>query len=127
MKKSTTIRIWLWIITALVLGMLLLTRCTLAKPELIAAITADCAKNMPFSAAWQADLRRFGIDADSAGLPEYYCQCTLGAPLEALSEKEIENLQKLSTQERLAKFGGAEGVQQRNDACLKDWAQKTQP
>ncbi len=122
LKRNTVIRLWLWLIASIVLSIGLLTQCVLNKAQLIAHTVDDCAKNVPFSKVWNQDLIKYGIDDNMKnGLPEYYCQCTLGEPLHKLSDEEMKAFIKGTEEVRLQKLGGEKGLQQRNDDCLQNW------
>ena len=122
-KKATVIRIWFWVILAVVLSFFLLTKCSMQKPEIIAATVEDCAKNVPFSSEWQQDMERFKIGENQRdGLPAYYCQCVLGDEMQKWSYQEVTQLyHQQNGKKMLEKLGGKKGLQQRNDQCLSAW------
>lgn len=55
--KIRTIRIWAWVILALLALTALLSQCAMSKPQAKQKIVESCVKNIPFAEKWQNDLR----------------------------------------------------------------------
>lgn len=116
--KIRTIRIWGWIIMALLLGSFFLSQCALSKPKAKMQIIESCVKNVPFSEKWHADLKAQGLDDKAGEIIEPYCTCVWNEPLEKLSEKQIRSLSKLNAHEQLELLGGAAAFEARDKQCI---------
>lgn len=116
--KIRTIRIWTWIIMALLAGFFLLSQCALSKPKAKQAIIESCVKNIPFADKWQADLKARGLEGKGSQVIDDYCVCMWDEPLEKLTEKQIQSLSKISAQEQLDLLGGAAAFEARDRQCI---------
>ncbi|PSJ80165.1 hypothetical protein [Neisseria iguanae] len=116
--KIRTIRIWAWIIMALLLGFFFLSQCALSKPKAKQAIIESCVKNIPFADKWQADLKAHGLEGKGGQVIGDYCVCIWDEPLEKLSEKQIQSFSKISAQEQLELLGGAAAFEARGRQCI---------
>ena len=88
--KIRTIRIWAWVILALLAATALLSQCAMSKPQ---------AKQ-------------------NSKLATDYCTCMWDKPLDKLSEDQIRSLGKLSPQEQLDLLGGAQAFEERDKQCV---------
>ena len=77
-------------------------------------------KNIPFAEKWQADLKAKGLDAQNEKLAQDYCVCMWDQPLSKLSDEQIRNFGKISTEEQLKLLGGAEAFEARDKKCVAD-------
>lgn len=116
--KIRTVRIWAWIIMALLAGFFLLSQCALSKPKAKQAIIESCVKNIPFADKWQADLKARGLEGKGGQVIGAYCVCMWDEPLEKLSEKQIQSFSKISAQEQLELLGGAAAFEDRDRQCI---------
>ena len=71
--KIRTIRIWAWVILALLAATALLSQCAMSKPQAKQKIIESCVKNIPFAEKWQNDLRARGLDSNNTRLAADYC------------------------------------------------------
>lgn len=118
-KKAKTIRIWLWVIILLFVGMFFTMKYTvMGKSNIIGNLVENCSKNAPYGPQWQQDLQKYGYSGDTQWLAQPYCECVLLPVFEPMSETDIRKFSKLSAEERMSKMGGAEGLQQRHQQCL---------
>ena len=60
--KIRTIRIWAWVILALLAATALLSQCAMSKPQAKQNIFESCVKNIPFAEKGQNVLRPRGLD-----------------------------------------------------------------
>ena len=118
--KIRTIRIWAWVILALLAATALLSQCAMSKPQAKRNIIESCIKNIPFSDKWQADLKARGLDADNTRLATDYCKCMWEQPLDRLSEKQVSSFGKLGAQEQLDLLGGTNAFEARDRQCVAD-------
>ena len=119
-KKAKTIRIWLWVIILLFVGMFFTMKYTImGKANIINSMVENCVQNVPAHPQWQQDLQKFGFTANTDWVPQAYCECTLVPIFEPMAETEIRQFSKLSPEERMSKMGGSQGFQQRHEQCLK--------
>ncbi|WP_301668070.1 hypothetical protein [Neisseria basseii] len=118
--KIRTIRIWAWVILALLVSTALLSQCAMSKPQAKQRIVESCVKNIPFAEKWQNDLKARGLDADNTRLATDYCKCMWEQPLDRLSEKQISSFGKLGAQEQLDLLGGANAFEARDRQCVAD-------
>lgn len=116
--KIRTIRIWGWIIMSMLLGFYFLSQCALSKPKAKQAIIESCVKNIPFSDKWQADLKARGLEGKGEQVIADYCICMWDAPLEKLSQKQIQSFGKISANEQLNLLGGVEAFEARDKQCV---------
>ncbi|MDO5639919.1 MAG: hypothetical protein Q4G28_08635 [Neisseria sp.] len=116
--KIRTIRIWFWVVMALLAGFFFLSQCALSKPKAKQMIIDSCVKNVPFSEKWQADLKAGGLEGRSAEVIDDYCTCMWDEPLEKLTEKQIQSMSKISAQEQLDLLGGAAAFEARDRQCV---------
>ncbi|WP_373753743.1 hypothetical protein [Neisseria weixii] len=116
--KIRTIRIWAWIIMALLVSFFFLSQCALSKPKAKQAIIESCVKNIPFADKWQADLKARGLEGKGEQVIGDYCVCMWDEPLEKLSEKQIQSFSKISAQEQLELLGGAAAFEARDQQCI---------
>ena len=96
----------------------LLSNCALSKPKAKQAIVDSCVKNVPFSEKWQADLKAAGLEGRSEQVIGDYCVCMWNEPLEKLTEKQIQSLGSLSTEEQLNLLGGVQAFEARDRQCI---------
>lgn len=118
--KIRTIRIWTWVILALLAVTALLSQCAMSKPQAKQKIIESCVKNIPFAEKWQNDLRARGLDSNNTRLAVDYCKCMWEQPLDRLSEKQIRSFGKLGAQEQLNLLGGAYAFEARDKQCVTD-------
>ena len=123
MTKKTRIALSVFVVALTVtLGFSIIAQLTMPNDTFVDKVVADCAKNAPFSKAFEADLDRFGKGADVRAHPklhEYYCDCALRGPLQKLAQGgDLRGLSRLSGEEALARLGGPEAMQRANDACI---------
>ncbi|HID8618802.1 TPA: hypothetical protein ACXIR3_000405 [Neisseria meningitidis] len=118
--KIRTIRIWAWVILALLALTALLSQCAMSKPQAKQKIVESCVKNIPFAEKWQNDLRARGLDSNNTRLTVDYCKCMWEQPLDRLSEKQIRSFGKLGAQEQLDLLGGANAFEARDKQCVAD-------
>lgn len=118
--KIRTVRIWFWVVMALLAGFYFLSQCALSKPKAKQVIIESCIKNVPFSEKWQADLKANGLENKSEQIIADYCVCMWNEPLEKLSEKQIQSLSKISAQEQLELLGGAPAFETRDKQCINN-------
>lgn len=118
--KIRTIRIWAWIILSLLALTALLSQCAMNKPQMKQNVVESCVKNIPFAEKWQADLKAKGLDAQNEKLAQDYCVCMWDRPLSKLSDEQIRNFGKISTEEQLKLLGGAEAFEARDKKCVAD-------
>lgn len=116
--KIRTIRIWAFIVLSLLAVFGLLSNCALSKPKAKQAIVDSCVKNVPFSEKWQADLKTAGLEGQSEWVINDYCICMWDEPLEKLSEKQIQSLSSISSQEQLNLLGGVQAFEARDKQCV---------
>jgi len=116
--KIRTIRIWAWVILALLAATALLSQCAMSKPQAKRNIIESCIKNIPFSDKWQADLKARGLEGQGDKVIADYCTCMWDKPLDKLSEEQIRSLGKLSPQEQLDLLGGAQAFEDRDRQCV---------
>ncbi|MCF7521453.1 hypothetical protein L4G92_05240 [Neisseria sp. ZJ106] len=116
--KIRTVRIWAWVIMALLLGCFFLSQCALSKPKAKQAVIESCVKNIPFSEKWQADLAQQGLAGKGEQVVEQYCVCVWDEPLEKLTDKQIQSLSSISAEQQLALLGGAAAFEQRDRQCI---------
>ena len=118
--KIRTIRIWAWVILALLAATALLSQCAMSKPQAKQKIIESCVKNIPFAEKWQNDLRARGLDSNNTRLAADYCKCMWEQPLEKLNGKQISSFGKLGAQEQLDLLGGAHAFEVRDKQCVAD-------
>ena len=119
-KKAKTIRIWLWVIILLFVGMFFTMKYTImGKANIINSMVENCVQNVPAHPQWQQDLQKLGFTGNTDWVPQAYCECTLVPIFEPMAETEIRQFSKLSPEERMSKMGGSQGFQQRHEQCLK--------
>ena len=118
--KIRTIRIWAWIILSLLALTALLSQCAMNKPQMKQNVVESCVKNIPFAEKWQTDLKAKGLDAQNEKLAQDYCVCMWDQPLSNLSDEQIRNFGKISTEEQLKLLGGAEAFEARDKQCVAD-------
>ena len=116
--KSRTIRIWAWVILALLAATALLSQCAMSKPQAKRNIIESCIKNIPFSNKWQADLKARGLEGQGDKVIADYCTCMWERPLDKLSDKQIRSFSKISAQEQLKLLGGADAFEERDRQCV---------
>ena len=113
-----TIRIWAWVILALLAATALLSQCAMSKPQAKRNIIESCIKNIPFSDKWQADLKARGLEGQGDKVIADYCTCMWERPLDKLSDKQIRSFSKISAQEQLKLLGGADAFEERDRQCV---------
>ena len=118
--KIRTIRIWAWVILALLAVTALLSQCAMSKPQAKQKIIESCVKNIPFAEKWQNDLQARGLDSNNTRLAADYCKCIWEQPLEKLNGKQISSFGKLGAQEQLDLLGGAHAFEARDKQCVAD-------
>ena len=118
--KICTIRIWAWVILALLAATALLSQCAMSKPQAKQKIIESCVKNIPFAEKWQNDLRARGLDSNNTHLAADYCKCMWEQPLEKLNGKQISSFGKLGAQEQLNLLGGTHAFEARDKQCVAD-------
>ena len=118
--KIRTIRIWAWVILALLAATALLSQCAMSKPQAKQKIIESCVKNIPFAEKWQNDLQARGLDSNNTRLAADYCKCMWEQPLEKLNGKQISSFGKLGAQEQLNLLGGAPAFEARDKQCVAD-------
>ena len=118
--KIRTIRIWAWVILALLAATALLSQCAMSKPQAKQKIIESCVKNIPFAEKWQNDLRVRGLDSNNTHLAADYCKCMWEQPLEKLNGKQVSSFGKLGAQEQLDLLGGAHAFEARDKQCVAD-------
>ena len=116
--KIRTIRIWAWVILALLAATALLSQCAMSKPQAKRNIIESCIKNIPFSDKWQADLKARGLEGQGDKVIVEYCTCMWERPLDKLSDKQIRSFSKISAQEQLKLLGGADAFEERDRQCV---------
>ena len=116
--KIRTIRIWAWVILALLAATALLSQCAMSKPQAKRNIIESCIKNIPFSDKWQADLKARGLEGQGDKVIADYCTCMWERPLDKLSDKQIRSFSKISAQEHLKLLGGADAFEERDRQCV---------
>ena len=116
--KIRTIRIWAWVILALLAATALLSQCAMSKPQAKRNIIESCIKNIPFSDKWQADLKARGLEGQGDNVIADYCTCMWERPLDKLSDKQIRSFSKISAQEQLKLLGGADAFEERDRQCV---------
>ena len=116
--KIRTIRIWAWVILALLASTALLSQCAMSKPQAKRNIIESCIKNIPFSDKWQADLKARGLEGQGDKVIADYCTCMWERPLDKLSDKQIRSFSKISAQEQLKLLGGAQAFEDRDKQCV---------
>ena len=116
--KIRTIRIWAWVILALLAATALLSQCAMSKPRAKRNIIESCIKNIPFSDKWQADLKARGLEGQGDKVIADYCTCMWERPLDKLSDKQIRSFSKISAQEQLKLLGGADAFEERDRQCV---------
>ena len=116
--KIRTIRIWAWVILALLAATALLSQCAMSKPQAKQNIIESCIKNIPFSDKWQADLKARGLEGQGDKVIADYCTCMWERPLDKLSDKQIRSFSKISAQEQLKLLGGADAFEERDRQCV---------
>ena len=116
--KIRTIRIWAWVILALLAATALLSQCTMSKPQAKRNIIESCIQNIPFSDKWQADLKARGLAGQGDKVIADYCTCMWERPLDKLSDKQIRSFSKISAQEQLKLLGGADAFEERDRQCV---------
>ncbi|STZ75716.1 hypothetical protein [Bergeriella denitrificans] len=116
--KIRTVRIWGWIIMAMLVSFFFLSKCAMTKPEFKQSVIDSCIKNIPFSDKWQADLKARGLEDQSQAVVADYCVCMWEEPLEKLSYQQVENFSKISAQEQLDLLGGSEAFEARDRQCI---------
>ena len=122
--KIRTLRIWLWVVALLFAGFFFLSQCALSKPKAKQAVVESCIKNIPFSEKWQADLKAKGLAGQSDKFIQSYCVCMWDEPLEKLTEKQIQSMSKMSSEEQLDLLGGAAAFEARDKQCVDGLKQK---
>ncbi|HFC8547391.1 TPA: hypothetical protein ACFRG8_001515 [Neisseria lactamica] len=118
--KIRTIRIWAWVILALLASTALLSQCAMSKPQAKQKIVESCVKNIPFAEKWQNDLKARGLDSNNTRLAVDYCKCMWEQPLDRLSEKQLASFGKLDAQRQLDLLGGANAFETRDKQCVAD-------
>ena len=116
--KIRTIRIWAWVILALLASTALLSQCAMSKPQAKRNIIESCIKNIPFSDKWRADLKARGLEGQGDKVIADYCTCMWERPLDKLSDKQIRSFSKISAQEQLKLLGGADAFEERDRQCV---------
>ncbi len=116
--KIRTIRIWAWVILALLAATALLSQCAMSKPQAKRNIIESCIKNIPFSDKWQADLKARGLEGQGDKVIADYCTCMWERSLDKLSDKQIRSFSKISAQEQLKLLGGANAFEERDRQCV---------
>ena len=116
--KIRTIRIWAWVILALLAATALLSQCAMSKPQAKRNIIESCIQNSPFSDKWQADLKARGLEGQGDKVIADYCTCMWERPLDKLSDKQIRSFSKISAQEQLKLLGGADAFEERDRQCV---------
>ena len=116
--KIRTIRIWAWVILALLAATALLSQCATSKPQAKRNIIESCIQNIPFSDKWQADLKARGLEGQGDKVIADYCTCMWERPLDKLSDKQIRSFSKISAQEQLKLLGGADAFEERDRQCV---------
>ena len=116
--KIRTIRIWAWVILALLAATALLSQCAMSKPQAKQNIFESCIQNIPFSDKWQADLKARGLEGQGDKVIADYCTCMWERPLDKLSDKQIRSFSKISAQEQLKLLGGADAFEERDRQCV---------
>ena len=116
--KIRTIRIWAWVILALLAATALLSQCAMSKPQAKRNSIESCIQNIPFSDKWQADLKARGLEGQGDKVIADYCTCMWERPLDKLSDKQIRSFSKISAQEQLKLLGGADAFEERDRQCV---------
>ncbi len=116
--KIRTIRIWAWVILALLAATALLSQCAMSKPQAKRNIIESCIQNIPFSDKWQSDLKARGLEGQGDKVIADYCTCMWERPLDKLSDKQIRSFSKISAQEQLKLLGGADAFEERDRQCV---------
>ena len=116
--KIRTIRIWAWVILALLAATALLSQCAMSKPQAKRNIIESCIQNIPFSDKRQADLKARGVEGQGDKVIADYCTCMWERPLDKLSDKQIRSFSKISAQEQLKLLGGADAFEERDRQCV---------
>ena len=116
--KIRTIRIWAWVILALLAATALFSQCAMSKPQAKRNIIESCIKNIPFSDKWQADLKARGLEGQGDKVIADYCTCMWERPLDKLSDKQIRSFSKINAQEQLKLLGGADAFEERDRQCV---------
>lgn len=116
--KIRTIRIWAWIIMALLVSFFFLSQCAMTKPEFKQSVIDSCIKNIPFSDKWQADLKAQGLEGKGNTVIADYCVCMWEEPLEKLSYNQVQSFSKISPQEQLELLGGSKAFEARDRQCV---------
>ena len=116
--KIRTIRIWAWVVLALLAATALLSQCAMSKPQAKRNIIESCIKNIPFSDKWQADLKARGLEGQEDKVIADYCTCMWERSLDKLSDKQIRSFSKISSQEQLKLLGGADAFEERDRQCV---------
>ena len=116
--KIRTIRIWAWVILALLAATALLSQCAMSKPQAKRNIIESCIQNIPFSDKWQADLKARGLEGQGDKVIADYCTCMWERPLDKLSDKQIRSFSKINAQEQLKLLGGADAFEERDRQCV---------
>ena len=116
--KIRTIRIWAWVVLALLAATALLSQCAMSKPQAKRNIIESCIKNIPFSDKWQADLKARSLEGQGDKVITDYCTCMWERPLDKLSDKQIRSFSKISAQEQLKLLGGADAFEERDRQCV---------
>ena len=116
--KIRTIRIWAWVILALLAATALLSQCAMSKPQAKHNIFESCVKNIPFAEKWQNDLKERGLEGQGDKVIADYCTCMWERPLDKLSDKQIRSFSKISAQEQLKLLGGADAFEERDRQCV---------
>ena len=116
--KIRTIRIWAWVVLALLAATALLSQGAMSKPQAKRNIIESCIQNIPFSDKWQADLKARGLEGQGDKVIADYCTCMWERPLDKLSDKQIRSFSKISAQEQLKLLGGADAFEERDRQCV---------
>lgn len=117
-SKRRLITMWLRIIAVMLATFFFLSQCAMSKPKMKAAVIESCVKNVPFSPNWQQALQNKQLTDPNQELIKRYCVCMWDAPLQKLSDKQLQSFSQLSAQEQLQLLGGEESFTQRDTQCL---------
>lgn len=117
-KKRRTIMMWLRVIAVMFATFFFLSQCAMSKPKMKAAVIESCVKNVPFSSNWQQALHEKQLSDPKQELIQQYCVCMWDAPLQKLSDKQLQSFSKLSAAEQLQLLGGEQAFSERDQLCL---------
>ncbi|WP_434777232.1 hypothetical protein [Neisseria sp. Ec49-e6-T10] len=118
MRKK--IRIWLMVIATLCVLVFFMSKMALTKEETVAKLIDSCTTNAPFAPTWQQELKDAGIQEPTDWVPAAYCQCYFTGLFHELTDDDIVRFSKMTPEERMAKMGGKDKMNERSVQCLKD-------